>query len=164
VSSADARKIARQFDAAFFEVSAAEESAPVRRIFLEAARAVVRELERCVPLRSLYLDDHSGAYIICKVSLSDCVSHRPAHSAQNSILCRSLCPIAAQPRRARFLCAHTSRLVPSFPLCVTAQRLIAFLICNRSTSTATKLYAKKPIKNFFEVDSTYCDNGIKLIF
>jgi hypothetical protein len=60
VSSADARKVARQFDAAFFEVSAAEESAPVRRIFLEAARAVVRELERCVPLRSLYLDDHSS--------------------------------------------------------------------------------------------------------
>lgn len=62
VSSADARKVARQFDAAFFEVSAAEESAPVRRIFLEAARAVVRELERCVPLRSLYLEDHSGLY------------------------------------------------------------------------------------------------------
>jgi len=60
VSSADARKVARHFDAAFFEVSAAEESAPVRRIFLEAARAIVRELERCVPLRSLYWDEHSG--------------------------------------------------------------------------------------------------------
>ena len=49
--------MAHHYDAAFFETSAAEDFGAVERVFHEAIREVLREQERYMPIRSLYINN-----------------------------------------------------------------------------------------------------------
>jgi len=55
VSKSEGLSLAHHYDAAFFETSAAEEFAAVERVYHEAIREVLREQERYMPIRSLYI-------------------------------------------------------------------------------------------------------------
>ena len=55
VSKSEGLSLAHHYDAAFFETSAAEEFGSVERVFHEAIREVLREQERYMPIRSLYI-------------------------------------------------------------------------------------------------------------
>lgn len=55
VSKAEGSSLAHFYNAAFFETSAAEEFNSVERVFHEAIREVIREQERYMPIRSLYI-------------------------------------------------------------------------------------------------------------
>lgn len=61
VSKAEGSALATHYDSAFFETSAAEEYECVERVFHEMIREVLREQERCMPLRPLFIsEDRSG--------------------------------------------------------------------------------------------------------
>nr|CAG4635077.1 EOG090X0DZ9 [Alona affinis] len=62
VTKAEGHSLAHFYNAAFFETSAAEEFGAVERVFHEAIREVLREQERYMPIRSLYIanNDDSG--------------------------------------------------------------------------------------------------------
>nr|CAG4649701.1 EOG090X0DZ9 [Scapholeberis mucronata] len=55
VSKTEGSSLAHFYNATFFETSAAEEFSSVERVFHEAIREVIREQERYMPVRSLYI-------------------------------------------------------------------------------------------------------------
>lgn len=57
VSKAEGSALAAHYDSAFFEATAAEEYSSVERIFHEIIREVLREHERCTPLRPLFISE-----------------------------------------------------------------------------------------------------------
>nr|CAG4651344.1 EOG090X0DZ9 [Simocephalus serrulatus] len=72
VSKAEGSSLAHFYNAAFFETSAAEEFSSVERVFHEAIREVIREQERYMPIRSLYIanDESKNSFLTINANLS----------------------------------------------------------------------------------------------
>lgn len=62
VSKAEGRTLANFHDAAFFETTAAEEYELVDRVFHEMVREILREQERFMPMRPLYIEEKSSMF------------------------------------------------------------------------------------------------------
>ncbi|GAB6022809.1 Ras-like protein member 12 [Chamberlinius hualienensis] len=62
VSKAEGSALASHFDSAFFETTAAEDYDCVARVFHEVIREVLREHERSMPLRPLFISEDRSNY------------------------------------------------------------------------------------------------------
>lgn len=85
VSKAEGSALATHYDSAFFEATAAEEYESVERIFHEMIREVLREQERCMPLRPLFIsEDRSGSRSLRTFARKEPLGNSPVLQEKNS--------------------------------------------------------------------------------